>query len=194
MVPILSVQELCPKKMFWVEIYPLFCCPRLQWVMLQLGFASKHISEDDDERQGLLHLAPINEPPLFPLNICYRGRVDTRPSVTHLSFSPPSACSPTPLPCLQTSRPVATSVTASHHHSQCRFFFSFFNWPLRLGTLKTKPTTCQSPNSMFQFWKIILLGLLGANLNGELICEVSCSPKYKRVKDRLNTFMLMTWK
>lgn len=58
--------------------------------MLQLTLASKHISEDDDEWQGLLRLALINKTLLSPLNIYYRRRVDTCPSVNHLSFCPSS--------------------------------------------------------------------------------------------------------
>lgn len=66
--------------------------------MLQLTLASKHISEDDDEWQGLLHLALINQTLLSPLNIYYRRRVDTCPSVNHLSFCPSSECTqPSPI-------------------------------------------------------------------------------------------------
>lgn len=66
--------------------------------MLQLTLASKHISEDDDEWQGLLRLALINKTLLSPLNIYYRRTVDTCPSVNHLSFCPSSECTqPSPI-------------------------------------------------------------------------------------------------
>lgn len=50
-------------------MHPSLSYLQLQSLIIQLyapAFASKHISEDDDEWRGLLHLAPINEAPLSP--------------------------------------------------------------------------------------------------------------------------------
>lgn len=167
--------------------------------MLQLAFASQHISEDDDEWQGLLHLAPISEPPLFPLNMYYRRRVDTCPSVTHLSFCPFLRLHATLPPCLWTHRPVATSVTASHHHSQCPFSLFQRQTETQHSEIK-RDITCQSPISTFQYCKIVFFIRLFTNVFAKLlqipltieqlgkalsrcwssqdfICMVSCSPK-----------------
>lgn len=118
---------------FWFCFFP--AAPELQ-----LPFASERISEDDDddEWQGLLHLAPISELPSFPLSICYRKKGWHMP-IIFLSL-PLHSTPPTPTPssadthaCCHQCRSQAPSL------SLCGFFFSTVFW-LSPITWITPPT------------------------------------------------------
>lgn len=112
-------------KSMFASFFLLFCCFVFCFFPaapeLQLPFASKRISEDDDddEWQGLLHLAPISERPSSPLSICYRKKGWHMPIIF---LSLPLHSTP---PRLQTRIPVVTNVAARHPHSRSLFFFFF---------------------------------------------------------------------
>ena len=134
--------------------------------MLQLPFASKHISEDDDDDwHELLHLALINEPrmspPTFTIGL---GLTHARQSVTSPSFPPPSPSTPPSPLCLQpqTDRPVATRVTASRRQSQC-LMSPFLHCRLKRQGREiksVKSSSCKKAISTHQYWKILLFNRL----------------------------------
>lgn len=95
---------------------------------LQLPFASERICEDDDDEwQGLLHLAPISELPSFPLSICYRKKGWHMPIIflslpLHSTPPPPTPLSADTHACCHQCRSQAPSLSLSV------FFSHFFFW------------------------------------------------------------------
>lgn len=118
---------------FWFCFFP--AAPQLQ-----LPFASERISEDDDddEWQGLLHLAPISELPSFPLSICYRKKGWHMPIIflsLPLHSTPPH---PHPLVCRHACllSPMSQPGTITLALWFWFFFSLFFDWVPSHGSQK----------------------------------------------------------